>query len=123
MKKIIFALCILFVAAIPISLQAQQVKFYYYPKANVYYDPSAKRYIYLENGNWTTVQTLPKKTTIFGIPRVEIFGDKDSKIWEKNSEHVVKYKYHPNGKAVGYKGTNPNKAQGKTAHQKAKHKG
>ena len=119
MKKLLFALCILFAAAIPISTQAQQMKFYYYPKANVYYNPSTKRYIYLENGTWTTVQTLPKKTTIWGIPRVAIYGN-DSKIWLKNGDHVVKYKNYPNGKAVGYKGTNPNKAQGKVVHQKPK---
>ena len=121
MKKLIFILCILFAATVPVSVQAQQMKFYYYPQSNVYYDPGKKHYIYLENGTWTTVGVLPKKVTIWGIPRVAIYGN-DSKIWLKNSDHVVKYKNHPNGKAVGYKGTNPNKAQGKTAHKKTKQK-
>lgn len=91
---------------------AQQLTFYYYPDANVYYNPSAKQYIYFTNGAWTPVAVLPGTVVVKNKPRVVVYSN-TPQVWVLNKEHIVKYKKQPNGKAVGYKGTNTNKAQGK----------
>src|SRR5215208_6538210 len=109
MKKILLSL--LLIAGIASAGIAQQLKFYYYPGANVYYDVANKHYIYLNNGSWTTVNTLPSGVTIVRQPRVVVYNS-TPQVWAQNAAHVKKYKTKnttPNGKAVGYKGTNPNK--------------
>src|SRR5437016_3765546 len=59
MKKIIIALVFVFSLISFQQAGAQQLRFYYYPKSNVYYDIANHQYIYLNNGTWTTVTTLP----------------------------------------------------------------
>jgi len=102
------------------SHAARQLKFYCYPKANVYYDPANRHYIYDDSGNWTTVQTLPSTINVNGIPRVTVYSS-TPEVWQMNAEHKEKYKNYkgkyPKGKATGYKGTNSNKAKGKTKEQ------
>ena len=117
MKKIIMALLFILGFALGNNVQAQHLRFYYYPKSNVYYDPAHKQYIYSSNGSWTTVQTLPASVTVKGDRRVVVYSQ-TPEVWQQNATHVEKYKNYPEGRAVGYKGTNPNKAKGKMAHQK-----
>ena len=92
------------------SAKAQNLKFYYYPDNNVYYDVASHQYVYLNNGAWTTVQTLPSGITLVKSPRYVVYNP-TKEVWRNNAVHIKKY---PKGKAVGYKGTNPNKANGQT---------
>ena len=62
MKKIIFFLVLAIGIQATGSLHAQRVKYYYYPSANVYYNPVTGQYVYYNNNTWTPVRTLP--TTI-----------------------------------------------------------
>jgi hypothetical protein len=110
MKKLFLSM--LLIAGIAFSSEAQKTKYYYYPGANVYFDIEKKQYIYPSNGTWTTATTLPTGLAITNKPRV-IMYDETSEVWRNNQTHVTKYKakttHLPKGKAVGYKGSNPNK--------------
>ena len=83
------------------------------------------RYVYLNNGNWTPVSVLPARIKAANGPRYIIYN-KTPDIWIVNDAHIKKYKapkqkHYPQGKAAGYKGTNPNKASG-GGHGKGKGK-
>jgi hypothetical protein len=117
MKKIMMILLIILAIGGGNSIKAQQLKFYYYPQSNFYYDPVHKQYIYSNNGSWSTVKTLPTSYAVKGARKVVVYSE-TPEVWQMNSAHVKKYQHYPEGKAVGYKGTNPNKAQGKANHQK-----
>ena len=123
MKKIMIALFFFAAVIAGNTAQAQQLRFYYYPKANVYYDPASRQYIYYDNSNWTTVQTLPSTIIVKDVPRVTVYS-KTPQVWQMNAEHKEKYKNYngkyPKGKAVGYKGTNPNRMNGKTKKERDK---
>ena len=111
MKKLLFLLFL--VAGIGFSGTAQQLKFYYYPSSNVYYDVANKQYIYVDSATWSTVSVLPSRIHIAKTPRVIVYHA-TPQVWHLNPAHVKKYKNTaPKGKAVGYKGSNPNKAKGK----------
>jgi hypothetical protein len=112
MKRTITAILLLLAITAGKPSMAQQLTFYYYPDANVYYNPAKKQYIYYTNGAWMPVAVLPGTVVVRNKPRVVVYSN-TPQVWILNKEHVVKYKNQPNGKAVGYKGTNPNKAQGK----------
>jgi hypothetical protein len=107
MKKIIFGL-LLVVSIMSFNKAAsQQLKFYYYPESNLYYDVVNRQYIYLNNGTWTTVHVLPATKSDGGRKVVVYHSGRN--IWVDNAAHLKKYSTPPRGKAVGYKGTNPNK--------------
>lgn len=94
--------------------KAQQgnLRFYYYPSSNVYYDVASQQYYYDPSGSWVTVKQLPAGYTVVNQPRYVVYR-KDHEIWRDNAVHVQKYKNKPNGKAKGWKGSNENKAKGK----------
>ena len=114
MKKVLFGLTLLF--TLSLSSSAQKQRFYYYPQANVYYDVKNKQYIYSNNGTWTTVSTLPADINVNRSPRVVVHST-TPEVWNQNSLHVERYRNiadnYPKGRATGYKGTNPNRAEGK----------
>lgn len=121
MKKLLISILLLFV----VSLVSQaQLKFYYYPSTNVYYDVAQQRYLYADNGNWTPVKVLPSKFKGVTGPRYIVYNN-TPEIWTVNDAHIKKYKspkhVSPQGKAVGYKGTNPKKSSG-AGKGKAKNK-
>ena len=123
MKKLL--LLVLFFAATGLAVNAQK-KFYYYPGSNVYYDVAQKQYIYLNDGSWTPVTSLPTSLRVGRSPRYVVYSQ-TPEVWGQNQEHVKKYKApkqknYPNGKAVGYKGSHPNKAVGKSNSNKAQGK-
>lgn len=123
-----------FFAAVLLSLalvfgqkaEAQQLRFYYYPASNVYYDIANQRYIYPSGGTWVTRGALPSRRTVLGTNRVVVYSS-TPQVWRSNATHKAKYRGKsaavPQGKAVGYKGSNPNKAQGKAGAPKGKAKG
>jgi hypothetical protein len=105
MKKLLLFLLIAFVVSI--STQAQ-LKFYYYPATNVYYDVAQGRYIYLDNGSWTPVAVLPAKIKAANGPRYVVYN-KTPDVWVVNSTHIQKYKApkyktYPPGQVVRYRG-------------------
>lgn len=113
MKKLL--LFVLLVAGFSFGSQAQ-LKFYYYPSPNVYYDVAQKQYVYQNNGNWIPVTVLPANIKTKGGPRYIVYNQTPD-IWIQNGAHIKKYKapkqkHYPKGKAYGYKGTNPNKGHG-----------
>jgi len=104
MKKIFFAL-LLIVSLISFKeAAAQQLKFYYYPNSNVYYDVTHRYYIYLNHGTWITVRTLPFR--ISTTRRVVVYNS-GPEIWSQNIVHRRKYSHYPYGRAVGWKKRNP----------------
>ena len=114
MKKIIVALLL---AISLISFQqagAQQLKFYYYPSSNVYYDLANHHYVYLNNGTWTTINTFPPRFR--ARDRRVIIYHSGPEVWMDNTTHHRKYYNVPRGRAVGWHGRNPNRAKGKYKH-------
>lgn len=108
MKKLFFSIII--IAAILVSednLFAQPGKahgkkhklhkhmnqpFFYYPSANVYYNPSMGNYWYRNSRNvWINVNTLPSQIVIINQPRHEIFYD-GLEVWRANPVHFKRYK-------------------------------
>ena len=113
MKKLLFFA--LLVAGFSLTSQAQ-LKFYYYPSSNTYYDVSQKRYLYQNNGSWTPVTVLPATIRTVGRPRYIVYNQTPD-VWIQNETHVKKYKapkqkHYPQGKAYGYKGSNTRKGEG-----------
>jgi hypothetical protein len=123
MKKLFLSM--LLIAGIAFSSDAQKLKYYYYPGANVYFDIANMQYIYPSNGTWTTATALPAGLVVTNRPRVIMYNE-TPEIWQNNQTHVTKYKtkttHLPKGKAVGYKGTNPNKPVAKANRPNGKTK-
>jgi hypothetical protein len=109
MKQITFALSFSLVLFLGLSAGAQQTRYYYYPASNVYLDPVKQVYIYPAGGTWTHVNVLPASYNMKGAQRVTVYSQ-TPQVWNQNASHKIKYKKAtpaPQGKAVGYKGTNP----------------
>jgi hypothetical protein len=88
MKKILKAIGLLVVTVLLVSTaNAQQVKFYYYPNSNVYYNPVAGTYSYVNNGQWVTVSSLPQTIVVKNQPkRVVYYTGTD--VWNRNKVKV-----------------------------------
>ncbi len=101
MKKIIFAIALLFAVGTSFTASAQQpvrIKYYYYPTSNIYYDPVNNEYWYFDDASttWMEVQTLPTTITLTKTPRYTVYyNGKD--VWKDNATHRKKYKGKDNG--------------------------
>jgi hypothetical protein len=86
----------------------QQMKFYYYPSSNVYYNPSTSDYWYYDDAtsNWTSVRELPSTIHLVKSPRYLVYHS-DADIWKDNAMHLKKYKVKKNGQIK----TKPQKTQ------------
>lgn len=126
MKRLFAAIGLVMALSFGQSAAAQQLRFYYYPASNVYYDVANKRYIYPDNGTWVTRSALPSRRAVLGTNRVTVYSE-TPQVWRYNAAHKAKYRGKsagaPYGKAVGYKGSSTHKAQGKAADPKGKAKG
>lgn len=126
MKQFFAAVMLSMALAVAPRTEAQQLRFYYYPASNVYYDIANQQYIYPSGGSWVTRGALPSRTTVLGTDRVVVYSA-TPQVWRYNATHRAKYRGKsaaaPQGKAVGYRGSNPNKAQGKVSGPKGKAKG
>ena len=92
MKKFMLAMAFLFVAGTA-SVKAQvNVRFYYYPSGNVYYDPVRTEYYYYDapRTSWVTVRTLPGTIHIGKSYNVVYYKGRDP--WKYNKAHQAKYK-------------------------------
>ncbi len=89
MKKYLPALLIVMVCFFQ-SAQAQLLRFYYYPKNNVYYNVSTREYIYNHEGTWTPVADLPGEMDVSGSQRIVMYSMKPD-VWQMNEEHLEYY--------------------------------
>lgn len=65
-------------------------KYRYYSEANVYYDPIARLYTFLNGGRWITRGSLPNTIRLEGTFNDFDFEGDDP--WRENSKHKEKYK-------------------------------
>jgi hypothetical protein len=104
MKKIIMAIALLFALGSTFSLYAQQptqqptqqdqqVKFYYYPSSNVYFNVSTGQYWYYDEPTvkWMEVKTLPETITLEKTPVYTVYYSGED-VWKDNATHQKKYK-------------------------------
>ena len=103
MKKIIFGLVLLFSLGSATKLMAQetktqQVKFYYYPSSNIYYNITSGEYWYYDDvsATWTQVKTLPESITLTKTPVYTVYYNGEE-VWKDNAAHMKKYKAKNNG--------------------------
>src|ERR1700730_1746602 len=97
MKKIIFFLLLVTGIQTTQSLQAQRVKYYYYPSSNVYYNPATREYVYYNNSTWTPVRTLPGTIRVEHTRRYMVYHDGPD-VWTDNEQHMRKYRAIKNEK-------------------------
>jgi hypothetical protein len=64
--------------------------FYYYPGANVYYDPAYNDYMYYNGAAWLTVNALPYNIRIGGLPRMLVYH-RGPQVWLDNRFHRAGY--------------------------------
>lgn len=126
MKQFFAAVLLSMALAFGQQAEAQQLRYYYYPASNAYYDVANQTYIYPSGGTWVRRGALPSRLAVLGTDRVVVYSS-TPQVWRYNATHKAKYKGKsaeaPQGKAVGYKGSHPNKAQGKAGGAKGKAKG
>ncbi|HTB52789.1 MAG TPA: hypothetical protein VK718_08435 [Ferruginibacter sp.] len=70
----------------PSNQYSDQQSFYYYPDANVYYDPACNHYMYNDGANWLTVNVLPWNIRIGGLPRILVYH-RGPQVWLDNRIH------------------------------------
>ena len=78
--------------------QQQRVKFYYYPKSNVYQNTSTNEYWYYDQGNsnWVSVKDLPSTVTLEKDPSYVVYYN-GTDVWKDNPQHMKKYKVTKKG--------------------------
>ena len=69
----------------------KRTRYYYYPEANVYYNPGTRQYAYDDNGNWGYRRDLPSNVTVQRRSYVTLYST-DPEIWRQNQTHRDKYK-------------------------------
>lgn len=75
--------------------------YYYYPRANVYYNPIGHNYYYPNNGVWISVNTLPRDVYL-DQQYQEVYCNDNEDIWDYNRTHVDYYRPAPRPRvAVG----------------------
>jgi hypothetical protein len=72
-----------------------QQGYYYYPDANVYYDPACNHYIYNNGSSWLTVNILPYNIRLGGLPRIMVYH-RGPQVWLDNRIHRDNYFVHQN---------------------------
>jgi hypothetical protein len=79
--------------------QHQQIKFYYYPSSNVYFNPATNDYWYYNDSTttWVTAKELPTTIVLEKTPVYTVYHN-DADVWKDNAEHIKKYKVSKNGK-------------------------
>src|SRR3981081_723959 len=91
MKKIIFFLVLVIGIQTTQSLQAQRVRYYYYPASHDYYNSSTREYVYYDNNTWTPVRTLPNTIRVEHTRRYMVYHNGPD-VWTDNEQHMKKYR-------------------------------
>ena len=68
----------------------EQLQYYYYPTANVYYSPVNRQYIYPRNGVWISVATPNFGFSFSNMPREVVYSD-GPEVWLQNTIHINRY--------------------------------
>ncbi len=105
MKKILMALLVVAGMIAAKQSDAQQVRFFYYPDANVYFNTVSKKYVVMDNGSWVTVAKLPANVKVVRTPRVVVYHTGNN-VWVNNASHKTKYKNNKGRKWVKTKPAN-----------------
>jgi hypothetical protein len=93
--------------------QRRKHQFTYYQRANVYFDVEAKRYFWLEDGQWLIGERLPRRIVLEAGTAKSLSLDPDRPYDDnKLAKGSDEGKNQPNGKAVGHSKANA-KAKGK----------
>ena len=69
----------------------QRSKYFYYPRANVYYNPYAHNYYYLNNGAWISANSLPREVYLDRYYQA-VYCDEGENIWDNNQSNVNYYR-------------------------------
>lgn len=85
-----------------------QVRYYYLPDVQAYYDISSARFIYLHNGNWIHRSYLPSRYRGYDL----YSGYKVVMKTYKGNAPYIHYNYHKGHYKKGYKGRGPQKTIG-----------
>jgi hypothetical protein len=107
MKTIILALVLVCAVSTQSSAQvkvettpaAKDVKFWYYPTQNIYFNETTGEYWYYDEPTvkWVEVKTLPSTITVLDADtKYEVYY-KDEEVWRMNQAHKSKYKVKTNG--------------------------
>ncbi len=104
MKKVLIGFLLLFTLATKVSAQERevtQVKYWYYPAQNIYYNDVSGDYWYYDvpSQAWITVKTLPTTYTITPTDERYVVYYNGPDVWKANKQHKVKYKVK-HGKAT-----------------------
>jgi len=75
----------------PKKATSSSYSFYYYPKANVYYNTTDNNYIYSDgNGNWEVAKDLPENKSYILDKKVQL-NYTSADIWKENEKHRMVY--------------------------------
>lgn len=103
MKKVIFGLLLLFAVTTKLSAQTTgeaQIKYWYYPSQNVYYNDATGDYWFYDKttATWTSAKVLasPYVPVVATDTRYQIMYT-GPEVWKANANHKVKYKVKKNG--------------------------
>lgn len=80
--------------------RAGKVKYWYYPKSNMYFNESSGDYWYYDEPTtkWMDVKSLPSTYEVTdNTPRYEVWYN-GSDVWKDNAMHVKKYKMKKDGR-------------------------
>jgi hypothetical protein len=71
---------------VPRVVERPEVMYYYYPEADVYYNPTSKTYSYYLSDGWITVERLPEG---FPLPQYweRVYCSPGENIWSYNYLH------------------------------------
>ncbi|TPG34785.1 hypothetical protein [Flavobacterium pectinovorum] len=107
------------------------VRYYYLPDLETYYDVSTSNYVYLNNGRWVRTRSLPsayRNYDLYGEYKVVLSDYRGDRPYDNFKNHKVKYGKGYKGqpqKTIGQKPGKGNNKQGKGNghHDNGKHNG
>jgi hypothetical protein len=98
------------------------VRYYYLPDLETYYDVNTSNYVYINNGKWTRTRSLPvvyRNYDLYNEYKVVLTDYRGDRPYDNFKTHKVKYGKGYKGKPQKTIGIKP----GKGNHKEAKHKG
>ncbi|MFY7898973.1 MAG: hypothetical protein ACOVNY_02240 [Chitinophagaceae bacterium] len=70
--------------------EPERIAYYYYPSANVYYNPINRNYFYPRNGVWVSVNVLPRNIFLRD-DRYTVYAMDDEPVWRYNRDHCNRF--------------------------------
>ena len=72
------------------NASVEQVSYYYYPGANIYFNPLTRMYFYSNEGTWVSVSVLPEGFPLGNVYHT-VYCRPSENIWYYNSCHRRKW--------------------------------